>query len=146
MPLQRLEIPAGSDIVEFISGFVRRQNVGVFVISGTGKVSRVTIRPLLTVPGHSETRTFGGDFEIITISATFLSHYPSSSFLHDYFMVSLAGDQGWVLGGNVTGPLLASGTLNSRKIVAVGPGARDRGGNLILVAFKEGDSVLLPEY
>ncbi|XP_077218718.1 10 kDa chaperonin, mitochondrial-like isoform X2 [Tasmannia lanceolata] len=36
--------------------------------------------------------------------------------------------------------------LNSGKVVAVGPGARDKGGNLIPVAFKEGDSVLLPEY
>lgn len=36
--------------------------------------------------------------------------------------------------------------LNSGKVVAVGPGARDRNGNLIPVAFKEGDTVLLPEY
>lgn len=36
--------------------------------------------------------------------------------------------------------------LNSGKVVAVGPGARDRNGNLIPVAFKEGDNVLLPEY
>ncbi|CAA7398340.1 unnamed protein product [Spirodela intermedia] len=36
--------------------------------------------------------------------------------------------------------------LNSGKVVAVGPGARDRNGNLIPVPFKEGDHVLLPEY
>ncbi|XP_058080135.1 10 kDa chaperonin, mitochondrial-like [Magnolia sinica] len=36
--------------------------------------------------------------------------------------------------------------LNSGKVVAVGPGARDRDGNVIPVALKEGDTVLLPEY
>lgn len=36
--------------------------------------------------------------------------------------------------------------LNSGKVVAVGPGARDRDGKLIPVSVKEGDTVLLPEY
>ncbi|XP_072959311.1 10 kDa chaperonin, mitochondrial-like [Typha angustifolia] len=36
--------------------------------------------------------------------------------------------------------------LNSGKVVAVGPGARSRDGNLIPVSVKEGDVVLLPEY
>ncbi|KAL5210871.1 hypothetical protein ABZP36_006494 [Zizania latifolia] len=36
--------------------------------------------------------------------------------------------------------------LNSAKVVAVGPGERDRDGKLIPVSFKEGDAVLLPEY
>lgn len=31
-------------------------------------------------------------------------------------------------------------------MVAVGPGARDRAGNLIPVSVKEGDNVLLPEF
>ncbi|XWS71290.1 hypothetical protein CRYUN_Cryun03dG0126000 [Craigia yunnanensis] len=36
--------------------------------------------------------------------------------------------------------------LNSGKVVAVGPGARDRDGKLIPVNLNEGDTVLLPEY
>ncbi|OAY83458.1 10 kDa chaperonin, mitochondrial-like [Ananas comosus] len=36
--------------------------------------------------------------------------------------------------------------LNSAKVIAVGPGVRDRNGNLIPVSVKEGDEVLLPEY
>lgn len=36
--------------------------------------------------------------------------------------------------------------LNSGKVIAVGPGARDRDGKLIPVSVKEGDTVLLPEY
>jgi chaperonin GroES len=36
--------------------------------------------------------------------------------------------------------------LNAAKVVAVGPGERDKEGKLIPVALKEGDTVLLPEY
>jgi len=36
--------------------------------------------------------------------------------------------------------------LNSGKVVSVGPGARDRTGNLVPVSVKEGDTVLLPEF
>ncbi|OIV94293.1 hypothetical protein TanjilG_25662 [Lupinus angustifolius] len=39
-----------------------------------------------------------------------------------------------------------SSQLNSGKVVAVGPGALDKSGNLIPVSVKEGDTVLLPEY
>lgn len=36
--------------------------------------------------------------------------------------------------------------LNSGKVVAVGPGARDKDGKIIPVSVKEGETVLLPEY
>ncbi|KAE8698998.1 10 kDa chaperonin [Hibiscus syriacus] len=36
--------------------------------------------------------------------------------------------------------------LNSGKVVAVGPGARDKEGKPIPVPFREGDTVLLPEF
>lgn len=36
--------------------------------------------------------------------------------------------------------------LKSGKVVAVGPGTRDKDGNIIPVTLKEGDTVLLPEY
>lgn len=36
--------------------------------------------------------------------------------------------------------------LNSGKVIAVGPGLRDREGKVIPVGVKEGDTVLLPEY
>ncbi|KAF5793983.1 putative GroES-like superfamily, groES chaperonin family, groES chaperonin superfamily [Helianthus annuus] len=39
-----------------------------------------------------------------------------------------------------------SSKLNSGKVIAVGPGARDNSGNTIPVGVKEGDTVLLPEY
>ncbi|KAM5567017.1 10 kDa chaperonin, mitochondrial-like [Rosa sericea] len=40
----------------------------------------------------------------------------------------------------------SSAKLNSGKVVAVGPGTKDKVGNAIPVAVKEGDTVLLPEY
>ncbi|KAH9307708.1 hypothetical protein KI387_035619, partial [Taxus chinensis] len=40
----------------------------------------------------------------------------------------------------------STGKLNSGKVVAVGPGARNKEGNTIPVCLKEGDHVLLPEY
>ncbi|KAG8372146.1 hypothetical protein BUALT_Bualt12G0036100 [Buddleja alternifolia] len=36
--------------------------------------------------------------------------------------------------------------LNSGKVVAVGPGFRDKEGKLVPVSVKEGETVLLPEY
>lgn len=42
--------------------------------------------------------------------------------------------------------LLVLKQLNSGKVIAVGPGSRDKAGNLIPVSLKEGDHVLLPEY
>ena len=36
--------------------------------------------------------------------------------------------------------------LNSGKVIAVGPGTRDKSGNTIPVSVNEGDTVLLPEY
>ncbi|KAI6685426.1 10 kDa chaperonin, mitochondrial-like [Syzygium oleosum] len=47
-----------------------------------------------------------------------------------------------------TGILLPEKTtkLNSGKVIAVGPGARDKDGKIIPVSVKEGEMVLLPEY
>lgn len=39
-----------------------------------------------------------------------------------------------------------SSKLNSGKVLAVGPGLRDKHGNHVPVSVKEGDTVLLPEY
>ncbi|XP_062172768.1 10 kDa chaperonin, mitochondrial-like [Alnus glutinosa] len=47
-----------------------------------------------------------------------------------------------------SGVLLPESTtkLQSGKVVAVGPGARDRDGKLIPVSVKEGEAVLLPDF
>ncbi|CAD6245536.1 unnamed protein product [Miscanthus lutarioriparius] len=53
-----------------------------------------------------------------------------------------------VAGGETEEPMRNRGKkgLNAAKVIAVGPGDRDRDGKLIPVSLSEGDTVLLPEY
>ncbi|XP_010277472.1 PREDICTED: AT-hook motif nuclear-localized protein 17-like [Nelumbo nucifera] len=107
---QVLEVPGGLDVVDAISRFSRRRNLGVCVLSGSGTVANVTLRQPSTNPGA--TVTFHGRFDILSISATFLP--PSSTSLPSSvngFTISLAGPQGQILGGSVVGSLLAAGTV-----------------------------------
>eukprot|EP00742_Colponemidia_sp_Colp-10_P003368 GILJ01003587.1.p1 GENE.GILJ01003587.1~~GILJ01003587.1.p1 ORF type:complete len:101 (+),score=21.91 GILJ01003587.1:53-355(+) len=48
--------------------------------------------------------------------------------------------------GGVLLPETAQTKLNQAKVVAVGPGARNRDGNIVPVSVAIGDVVLLPEY
>ncbi|XP_010266082.1 PREDICTED: AT-hook motif nuclear-localized protein 17-like [Nelumbo nucifera] len=107
---QVLEVPGGLDVVDAISRFVRRRNIGVCVLTGSGTVANVILRQPSTNPGA--TVTFHGRFDILSISATFLP--PSATSLPSSvngFAISLAGPQGQILGGSVVGPLLAAGTV-----------------------------------
>lgn len=106
-----LEISGGNDVVEVLSQFSRRRNVGLCVLTGSGTVANVTLRQPSTNPGA--TVTFHGRFDILSISATFLPqtmsyNLPSSA---NGFTISLAGPQGQIVGGAVAGSLLAAGTV-----------------------------------
>eukprot|EP00743_Colponemidia_sp_Colp-15_P002167 GILK01002352.1.p1 GENE.GILK01002352.1~~GILK01002352.1.p1 ORF type:complete len:101 (+),score=16.76 GILK01002352.1:54-356(+) len=48
--------------------------------------------------------------------------------------------------GGVLLPETAQTKLNQAKVIAVGPGARNRDGNVVPVSVAVGDVVLLPEY
>ena len=103
-----LEIPGGSDIVEAISSFSRRKNIGICVLTGSGTVSNVSLRQPSTTPGAI--LTFHGRFDILSLSATFL---PPTTSCHvpNTFSISLAGVQGQIVGGFVAGSLVAAGTV-----------------------------------
>ncbi|XP_077224465.1 AT-hook motif nuclear-localized protein 28-like [Tasmannia lanceolata] len=104
-----LEIPIGIDIIDSISRFAHRRNIGLCLLSGTGTVANVTLQqPSSATP--ASTVTFHGRFEILSISATFLPPATLSSFSVG-FKISLAGAQGQVVGGSVVGPLVAAGTV-----------------------------------
>ncbi|XP_007018209.2 PREDICTED: AT-hook motif nuclear-localized protein 17 [Theobroma cacao] len=103
-----LEIPGGNDIVEAISRFSRRKNIGICVLTGSGTVSNVTLRQLSTTPGA--TITFHGRFDILSLSATFLPQ-TTSCHMPNTFSISLAGPQGQIVGGFVAGSLVAAGTV-----------------------------------
>ncbi|KAE8657008.1 AT-hook motif nuclear-localized protein 17 [Hibiscus syriacus] len=101
-----LEIPGGNDIVEAVSRFSRRKNIGICLLTGSGTVSNVTLRqPTSATPGAII--TFHGRFDILSLSATFLSQ-TTSYHVPNTVSISLAGPQGQVVGGFVAGPLLAA--------------------------------------
>ncbi|KAJ7389884.1 10 kda heat shock protein [Desmophyllum pertusum] len=48
--------------------------------------------------------------------------------------------------GGVLLPEQSQGKVLEGTVVAVGPGTRDKGGNIVPLSVKVGDKVLLPEY
>ncbi|KAM7258366.1 hypothetical protein ACFE04_014107 [Oxalis oulophora] len=103
-----LEVPGGTDIVEIISRFCRRKNLGLCVLSASGTVANVTLRQPSTTT--ASTITFHGRFDLLSISATFLPQ-TSSYQVPNVFSISLATPQGQIMGGVVAGALIAAGTV-----------------------------------
>lgn len=106
-----LEVLGGADIVETIARFSRRRNIGLCVLTGSGSVGSVTLRQPSNTPGGSF--SFTGRFDILSLSATFLSPSTSSQIPPSVnnITISLAGPQGQIFGGAVAGPLLAASTV-----------------------------------
>ncbi|CAA3016139.1 AT-hook motif nuclear-localized protein 22-like [Olea europaea var. sylvestris] len=101
-----MEVANDCDIQESVSTFATRRQRGVCILSGSGSVNNVTLRhPSAT----SSVVTLHGRFEILSISGSFLPPPapPAASGLTIY----LSGGQGQVVGGNVVGPLFASGPV-----------------------------------
>ncbi|KAJ8541311.1 hypothetical protein K7X08_002127 [Anisodus acutangulus] len=107
-----LEIPIGVDIINSITKFCRKRNMGLCVLNGSGTVTNVTLRQPSTTP--VSTVTFHGRFDILSISATIVqpnASVPSNNGIANGFTISLAGPQGQVVGGGVVGPLVTAGTV-----------------------------------
>ncbi|KDP43236.1 hypothetical protein JCGZ_22788 [Jatropha curcas] len=101
-----LEISAGSDIIETIVNFARRNHASISVISATGSVSDVTLRHPIS---HAPSLSFHGPFNLLALTGSFVGTFalptkPCSSS----FGISLAGAQGQVFGGIVAGKVLAA--------------------------------------
>ncbi|KAL2453817.1 AT-hook motif nuclear-localized protein 22 [Abeliophyllum distichum] len=101
-----MEVADGCDIQESVSTFATRRQRGVCILSASGTVNNVTLRQP-SAPGSVV--TLHGRFEILSLSGSFLPPPgpPAASGLTIY----LAGGQGQVVGGNVVGPLFASGPV-----------------------------------
>ncbi|GER57832.1 AT hook motif DNA-binding family protein [Striga asiatica] len=95
-----LEVAAGADVFGAVASYARRRQRGICVLSGTGAVANVTLRQ----PG-----ALHGRFEILSLSGSFLP--PPAPPGATTLAVYLAGGQGQVVGGNVVGPLIASGPV-----------------------------------
>ncbi|CAK9328502.1 unnamed protein product [Citrullus colocynthis] len=101
-----IEISTASDIVDSLAAFARRRQRGVCILSATGTVANVTLRQPAS-PGA--VITLHGRFEILSLSGSFLP--PPAPPAASGLTVYLAGGQGQVVGGNVIGPLSASGPV-----------------------------------
>ncbi|KAI3416799.1 PPC domain-containing protein [Psidium guajava] len=101
-----VEVAGGADIVESMSAFARRRQRGVCILSGSGTVTNVALRQPAS-PGAVV--TLHGRFEILSLSGSFLP--PPAPPALSGLTVYLAGGQGQVVGGNVAGPLVASGPV-----------------------------------
>ncbi|RZR77536.1 hypothetical protein BHM03_00002648 [Ensete ventricosum] len=111
-----LEIPAGNDVADAIARFARRRDLGLCVLAGIGSIANVALRQsnIGEAPtGAAATIRFRGRFEILSISATFLSPAVSALFpgISGQVSISLAGPHGQVMGGTVAGPLVAAETV-----------------------------------
>ncbi|XP_042386440.1 AT-hook motif nuclear-localized protein 17-like [Zingiber officinale] len=116
MRLHVLEIPSGHDVADSLAAFCRSRNLGLCVLSGTGAVSDVALRQPhggMAAEGAA-TITFRGRFEILSVSATFLPQAMavlSPAARGTSISICLAGPRGQVVGGTVTGPMVAAETV-----------------------------------
>ncbi|KAF6138865.1 hypothetical protein GIB67_018596 [Kingdonia uniflora] len=102
-----LEIPTGQDIMKTIINFSKHQNFGLSILTSSGAVNNVSFRNPNTVGGGA-TITFKGQFDIVSISATFLPRqYPGTNSV----TILLAGQHNQIIGGSVTGGLVAATTV-----------------------------------
>lgn len=121
-----IEIPCGCDVADALARFAARRNLGICVLAGTGAVANVSLRhPMpgggVAGPGGAPAPApaailFHGQYEILSISATFLppamsAVAPQAAAAAACLSISLAGPHGRVVGGAVSGPLYAASTI-----------------------------------
>ncbi|PUZ71057.1 hypothetical protein GQ55_2G284200 [Panicum hallii var. hallii] len=112
-----IEIPCGRDVADALARFATRRNLGICVLAGTGAVANVSLRhpaPGGGVPAGAI--VFHGQYEILSISATFLppamsAVAPQAAAAAACLSISLAGPHGQIVGGAVAGPLYAATTV-----------------------------------
>jgi len=112
-----LEISAGSDVIETIVNFARRNHAGISVISATGSVANVTLRHPVS---HAPSLSLHGPFNLLALFGSVVGSLatnkascassPPGSAVHSCssFGISLAGAQGQVFGGIVAGKVIVA--------------------------------------
>lgn len=101
-----LEVSSGCDVFDSVATYARKRQRGICVISGSGTVTNVTLRQPAAA---GAVVTLHGRFEILSLSGSFLP--PPAPPGATSLSVFLGGGQGQVVGGNVVGPLVASGPV-----------------------------------
>lgn len=101
-----LEVTNGCDVFDSVATYARKRQRGICVLSGSGTVTNVTLRQPAAA---GAVVTLHGRFEILSLSGSFLP--PPAPPGATSLSVFLGGGQGQVVGGNVVGPLVASGPV-----------------------------------
>ncbi|KAL6130407.1 hypothetical protein ACLB2K_068786 [Fragaria x ananassa] len=101
-----LEVSSGCDVFDCVGTYARKRQRGICVLSGSGMVTNVTLRQ---PAGAGAVVTLHGRFEILSLTGSFLP--PPAPPGATSLTIFLAGGQGQVVGGNVVGPLIASGPV-----------------------------------
>ncbi|XVF52371.1 hypothetical protein PTKIN_Ptkin05aG0013300 [Pterospermum kingtungense] len=115
-----ITVQTGEDIASNIMAFARQGPRAICILSANGAVCNVTLRQPAISGG---TVTYEGQFEIISLSGSFLLSDDNSSHSRAAGLsVSLAGSDGRVLGGGVAGLLQAASPVQ----VIVGSFIADR--------------------
>ncbi|KAK1374945.1 AT-hook motif nuclear-localized protein [Heracleum sosnowskyi] len=105
-----LEVSDGCDIFECITKYALKRQRGIYISSGSGTVSNVSLRqPSAQVAG--QVVSLHGTFEILSLSGSFLPQPAPSSALVPSLTIFLAGGQGQVVGGVVVSELMAVGPV-----------------------------------
>ncbi|KAF7817024.1 AT-hook motif nuclear-localized protein 17 [Senna tora] len=105
-----LQVPHGNDVVQAISQFSRRKNIGICVLSASGTVFNAAVRSSAALPAPDV--TCPDRYLILSISAAFLPHQSlTSPTALKPLTVSLVAPSGHVVGGLVSGQLLAAGPV-----------------------------------
>jgi hypothetical protein len=115
-----IEIPCGRDVADALARFATRRNLGICVLAGTGAVANASLRHPVTgggIPGGAPAAiVFHGQYEILSISATFLppamsAVAPQAAAAAGCLSITLAGPHGQIVGGAVAGPLYAASNI-----------------------------------
>ncbi|KAK7256328.1 hypothetical protein RIF29_29770 [Crotalaria pallida] len=101
-----LEVSNGCDVFDSVATYARKRQRGICVLSGSGTVTNVTLRQPAAA---GAVVTLHGRFEILSLAGSFLP--PPAPPGATSLTVFLGGGQGQVVGGNVVGPLVASGPV-----------------------------------
>ncbi|XP_074358205.1 AT-hook motif nuclear-localized protein 29-like [Apium graveolens] len=109
LKMHLLEVSSGVDIVETLNNYARQRGRGVCILNGNGMVSNVIIRQPATSSLFGGFITLPGAFELISITGAVLP--PPAPPGSGSLSIFLSGGHGNVLGGNVEGPLIATGTV-----------------------------------
>lgn len=101
-----MEIAAGEDVHQKIMMFTRQSKREICILSASGSVLNASLRQ----PANSGNITYGGQFDIISLSGSYV-RTPAGDQRTGGLGVCLSNSDGQIIGGGVGGPLLAAGPV-----------------------------------